>query len=91
MSEKSALLGTGSQNSYLSSRDIKDLNLKPKDKIKLIHGLFWERVTKHCSFDAFVVKICNLKDIFSFPIKVFFENKILVSYQKYLTVQQYGS
>lgn len=59
-----AVLDTGSQNSYLSSRVIKDLNLQPQRKLKLIRVLFCWKVTEPRLHEAFDIKICNNKVTF---------------------------
>ncbi|GFU01906.1 integrase catalytic domain-containing protein [Trichonephila clavipes] len=70
------ILDSGSQKSYISERVIKVLQLRPKSKQTVIHGLFGGRETSPHSHLVFDVYLKNFEDTYAHPIEVLSQKKI---------------
>ncbi|KFM59784.1 hypothetical protein X975_08509, partial [Stegodyphus mimosarum] len=76
------ILDSGSQKSYLSDRVITFLQLRPKSKQTIIHGLFGGRETSPHSHLVFDVNLRNLESTYGRNFEVLSQNKICGSVPK---------
>ncbi|GFS54439.1 putative RNA-directed DNA polymerase from transposon X-element [Trichonephila clavipes] len=70
------ILDSGSQKSYISERVIKVLQLRPKSKQTVVHGLFGGRETSPHSHLVFDVYLKNFEDTYAHSIEVLSQKKI---------------
>ncbi|GFU27669.1 putative RNA-directed DNA polymerase from transposon X-element [Trichonephila clavipes] len=70
------ILDSGSQKSYISERVIKVLQLRPKSKHTVVHGLYGGRETSPHSHLVFDVYLKNFEDTYAHSIEVLSQMKI---------------
>ncbi|GFX75626.1 putative RNA-directed DNA polymerase from transposon X-element [Trichonephila clavipes] len=70
------ILDSGSQKSYILERVIKVLQLRPKSKQTVVHGLFGGRETSPHSHLVFDVYLKNFEDTYAHSIEVLSQKKI---------------
>ncbi|GFX49243.1 putative RNA-directed DNA polymerase from transposon X-element [Trichonephila clavipes] len=70
------ILDSGSQKSYISERVIKVLQLRPRSKQTVFHGLFGGRETSPHSHLVFDVYLKNFEDTYAHSIEVLSQKKI---------------
>ncbi|GFU02608.1 integrase catalytic domain-containing protein [Trichonephila clavipes] len=70
------ILDSGSQKSYISERVIKVLQLRPKSKQTVVHGLFGGRETSPHNHLVFDVYLKNFEDTYAHSIEVLSQKKI---------------
>ncbi|GFT79521.1 integrase catalytic domain-containing protein [Trichonephila clavipes] len=70
------ILDSGSQKSYISERVIKVLQLRPKSKQIVVHGLFEGEETSPHSHLVFYVYLKNFEDIYAHSIEGAISKKI---------------
>ncbi|GFT00488.1 putative RNA-directed DNA polymerase from transposon X-element [Trichonephila clavipes] len=70
------ILDNGSQKSYISESVIKVLQLRPKSKQTVVHGLFGGRETSPHSHLVFDVYLKNFEDTYAHSIEVLSQKKI---------------